>query len=513
MGQEIHATDASPTGAGSCIAEKFKRPASAEGTGRVCIACRRDIGEPGEWNQPMDCPWRCGARLCSMDCWLAHRKVCGSSTSAIPVFSERWSGPNAPTSEAFLRAGFPVLPPFDVLRGEDMDIFTDEGKARWEELDAEEADVELHAPECKTFSKARGRPFWLGDTWHSGPPALRDAANVMGFSYLKGADAAKVRRGNRMALRSIKRCSDLMHKGGYFAFEHPYGSWVWYMKQMVELAARKGVYMAVFSHCCFGGRRRKWTSLLTNSRALYEALHRPECQHEDLDDYQPYYQGDRIIFPTEEEAEYPWGLCVAMAEAMRNNMTELGLWKLKEKENRRVAVTKELEKYHRTEDPGVMERLVNRIMEVEEQMQQGNEKEHIEWLFRQAHYRGTDIRLLTLDGNKEMVPYPALNWYWKECLSFKWAQESHINVLEAQALLTHLRRVVKGPAEKGQGIRLIVVVDSQVIFYAVSKGRSPSTRLNRILRRLMALTIAADVYVYPLWTISAWNYADVPSRR
>ena len=51
LGQEIHATDASPTGAGSCIAEKFKRAASVEGTGRVCISCRRDIGEPGEWNQ------------------------------------------------------------------------------------------------------------------------------------------------------------------------------------------------------------------------------------------------------------------------------------------------------------------------------------------------------------------------------------------------------------------------------------------------------------------------------
>jgi len=349
--------------------------------------------------------------------------------------------------------------------------------------------------------------------WYSGPPALRDAAHVMGLPHLKGADAAKVRRGNRMALRSIKRRADLMDKGAYFAFEHPYGSWVWYCKQMVELAARKGVYMAVFSHCCYGGRRKKWTSILTNSRALYEALHKPDCDHEDLDDYQPYFYGDRIVYPTEEEAEYPWELCVAMAEAMRGSMTDMGLWKLKETENRRVAITNELQKYHRAADPGVMERLVSKILEVEGQMQRGKEEEHIEWLFRQVHYRGTDIRLLTSEGNKEMVPYPALNWYWKECLSFKWTQESHINVLEAQALFTHLRRVVKGHSEKGVGVRLIFVVDSQVIFYAVSKGRSPSTRLNRILRRLMALQLAADVYVYPLWTISAWNYADVPSRR
>ena len=510
---EIHATDASPTGAGSCTADRFKRAGSSEGVGNVCIACRRDIGNPGEWQQAFDCPWRCGARLCSLECWLTHRTACDCAGSAIPVFSERWSGPWAPTSEAFLRAGFPVLPPFDVLRGEEMDVFTDDGKAVWTALDEEEADVEHHAPECKTFSRARGKPFWIGDVWHGGPPALRDAANVMGFPYLKGADAAKVRRGNRMALRSIKRCEELRGKGAYFSFEHPYGSWVWYLKPMVELAARKGVYMAVFSHCCFGGRRKKWTSLLTNSVALYNALNKPDCDHQDLDDYQPYYQGDRIIFPTEEEAEYPWELCTTMAEAMKTSMTELGLWGLKEKENRRVTISQELQKYHRAEDPGVKERLVSRILEIEEMMQPGKEGEHIRWLFRQAHYRGTDLRLLTQDGNKEMVPYPAMKWYWRECLSFKWTQESHINILELQALFTHLRRVVKGPTEKGQEIRLVFVVDSQVIFYAVSKGRSASTRLNRVLRRLMALQIAADVYVYPLWTISAWNYADVPSRR
>ena len=394
MGKEIHATDASPTGAGSCTAKRFRSKVAEEDTSNVCIACRRDIGEPGEWDQAMGCPWRCGSRVCSLDCWLSHRKSCPCSGSAIPVFSERWSGPRAPTSEAFLRAGFPVLPPFDILRDERMEIFTDTGKEEWDELDREEAEVELHAPECKTFSRARGRPFKIHGEWYSGPPALRDAANVMGLPHLKGADAAKVRRGNRMALRSIKRCGDVMDKGAYFAFEHPYGSWVWYMKQMVELAARKGVYMAVFSHCCYGGRRKKWTSILTNSRALYEALHKPDCDHEDLDDYQPYFYGDRIVYPTEEEAEYPWELCVAMAEAMRRSMTDMGLWKLKETENRRVEIASELQKYHRAADPGVMERLVSKILEVESQMQRGKEEEHIEWLFRQVHYRGTDHTLL-----------------------------------------------------------------------------------------------------------------------
>ena len=151
-----------------------------------------------------------------------------------------------------------------------------------------------------------------------------------------------------------------------------------------------------------------------------------------------------------------------------------------------------------------------KILEVEATMEPGKEQEHIQWLFRQGHYRGTDIRLAVGDP-PQMVPYPALKWMWKECLSFRWKKDGHINELEAHALIAHLRRVTR--SEVGVGARLIFVVDSQVIFFAVSKGRSPSSRLNRILRRLMALQLASDTYLFPLWTISAWNWADIPSRR
>ena len=115
------------------------------------------------------------------------------------------------------------------------------------------------------------------------------------------------------------------------------------------------------------------------------------------------------------------------------------------------------------------------------------------------------------ERKEQMVPYPALKWMWKECLSFRWKKDSHINELEAHALIAHLKRVTR--SEVGTAARLIFVVDSQVIFFAVSKGRSPSTRLNRILRKLMALQLASDTYLFPLWTISAWNWADIPSRR
>ena len=115
----------------------------------------------------------------------------------VPVFSERWSGPQAPLTKAMLRRGFDVLPPFDVERAREMDYFSDAGKEVWKGLGEEDPDYEHHAPECKTFSRARGRPFYIDGYRYDGPPALRDEKNVMGFPGLRGDEAVKVRQGTR----------------------------------------------------------------------------------------------------------------------------------------------------------------------------------------------------------------------------------------------------------------------------------------------------------------------------
>ena len=81
-------------------------------------------------------------------------------------------------------------------------------------------------------------------------------------------------------------------------------------------------------------------------------------------------------------------------------------------------------------------------------------------------------------------------------LSFKWKQEGHINVLEAQALFAHIRRILRDPTLRS--CRLLVVIDSQVLYYALGKGRSPSCQLNRVLRRLMALLLACDAALFPI---------------
>ena len=74
-------------------------------------------------------------------------------------FGERFSGINAPLTEAIADAGIATQEPFDKDRNEHFDFFTEEGKAILKDMDA---DPELHAvrwaPECRFMSRARANP-------------------------------------------------------------------------------------------------------------------------------------------------------------------------------------------------------------------------------------------------------------------------------------------------------------------------------------------------------------------
>ena len=483
----LHATDASPTGAGSCVAHQLKRERGVPNPEQIiCSCCREEMVEMIASGEDFECPYGCGGRLCSVACFQWHKEECSCNLKEVPLFSERWSGPSFPLTRAVLREGMDVATPYDRQAGEGMDFFTDEGEETWEALNASPVEAEHHAPDCKTMSRARGRPFWINGVRHEGPPALRDESNVMGFKNLRGLNAVRVRQGNKMGLKSIERCKKLHQQDKVFTLEHPWRSFLWYMKATVELASLPGVRMAVFSNCCFGGRREKWTAVLTNCPEIYEELRCPDCPHGMQDDYQPYYDDEGwVIYPTEKEAEYPEGLCSAYAQGLKRYLQRIGKWP-NEADHRVQQIAQELEKYSRFQDEDLKQKVAQRVYELEEKLTQGNESRSLYELLRNGHYRGTDIRLFVEhQQHKEMVPYPAYRWLWKDVLSFKSNQEAHINELEAQALATHVRRLLK--QRDIHGLRVMIVIDSQVLFFALGKGRSPSRRLNRVLKRLAAL--------------------------
>ena len=149
-----------------------------------------------------------------------------------------------------------------------------------------------------------------------------------------------------------------------------------------------------------------------------------------------------------------------------------------------------------------------------ERMVPGEEQNHLKDLISRSKHRIMDIRN-TIEGEAAgllgPMPYPAFRWQWRTAFQYAWKTQQHINLLEMSAALTSLRRRSRSPAAHGG--RFLHVVDSLVCAAALAKGRAGSIRLNRLLRRWMAVVIAADFYPVVFWTISRWNAADAASRR
>ena len=114
------------------------------------------------------------------------------------------------------------------------------------------------------------------------------------------------------------------------------------------------------------------------------------------------------------------------------------------------------------------------------------------------------------EGHRQVIPYPAMVWAWRSVQAYAWQQPHHINVLELVAFFNYLRACARKPDNHSN--RILHVLDSRVASCVIAKGRSSSCKLNRILRRVSALLLASDVYVFPLWTVSGWNFADFGTR-
>ncbi|CAK0793322.1 unnamed protein product, partial [Prorocentrum cordatum] len=104
-------------------------------------------------------------------------------------------------------------------------------------------------------------------------------------------------------------------------------------------------------------------------------------------------------------------------------------------------------------------------------------------------------------------------WKWRVVVSMAWPGRSstHINVRELQAAAAAIRWRARKVAQHGS--RFLHLVDSQVVAAIVTKGRSSSRKLQPILKRWMAVVVAADMYPLIGYVVSEDNPADEPSRR
>ena len=340
----------------------------------------------------------------------------------------------------------------------------------------------------------------------------------MGFSNLNGEMKARLRRSNSMALRALKRGEvTVKHRSPrHWTLEHPYGSWLWEFTLVKKLEAA-GFDHAVGSSCCFGGLREKWYSFFGSSEEIHRRLH-IECPgHQGLLSYEVQERADGTLhYPTEEEAEYPWSLCLAYAQGLKAQVEKEKVWAMAYQEAREGWYQNQLAKStQRLQSEEISRPMAKFLARWEKEMIRGEELTHLRQdLFLSASMRGTGIRFhmtLGIDDSPQEIPYPALRWRWQTVTSYPWKQEAHINELELNALVVMSKH--RGRSVDKFHTRWLHVLDSMVSRGAVAKGRSSSRRLNRALKKHAAAMLSQNGYCFPLWTVSQWNFSDEASRR
>ena len=358
------------------------------------------------------------------------------------------------------------------------DLFTSGGKSRLDEYCDEGClAIEHWAPECKSFSAARGKPVrTTSGRWIQGPPALRSRSKPWGLAGLKQGDQIKLRQGNSMAKRSLQGVEEGDERGKMESIEHPWGSHLWYTEEAEALFNAPGMFATAFSHCCFGGRRTKWTCILHNIPRVHEVMHLDSCPgHDGLLPYEVHLEDDgSLSFDTAKEATYPWRLCQVFARAVKEQL-------MRQFPSPRgdmpfgsvtaiMSTLRTATKGFQCENHALG--AARRIADLMQTMCPGRERDHLKEMLRQVCLRGTDIKLMSEaeDGSQSvMAPYPAFLWDWKVKLAWKWKQSQHINELEVAAFLVEFRRRTRSPNSLGS--RFFNVTDSRVMFHVLSNGK------------------------------------------
>ncbi len=129
--------------------------------------------------------------------------------------------------------------------------------------------------------------------------------------------------------------------------------------------------------------------------------------------------------------------------------------------------------------------------------------------------RGSDVRRVTGDLlSPQKISRQSLDgrfWRWKTVIANNWKFQSHMNVLELEAIALELQRRVRDP--RNHCCKYLHLVDSQVALACMSKRRGTSRVLQRVLRRANALSLASGTIPVFCFIRSEHNPADAPSRR
>ena len=178
--------------------------------------------------------------------------------------------------------------------------------------------VKLLAPDCKTLSRARD----IAIPGVPNPPCrLRSDEHPAGLPGLPPHLQKRVDMGNEMFEGAVVIADGSSNSGTAFLLEQPYRSYGWLLPKAKKLRAKSGVKFLRCYNCMKGGSRFKISGLLTDLDVedqfeevcfnIAGICNRTGLLHESI---RPIVLGSTVVtFPTEEEAEYPAGMCESSA--------------------------------------------------------------------------------------------------------------------------------------------------------------------------------------------------------
>eukprot|EP00435_Cladocopium_sp_Y103_P069810 s1270_g34.t1 len=134
---------------------------------------------------------------------------------------------------------------------------------------------------------------------------------------------------------------------------------------------------------------------------------------------------------------------------------------------------------------------------------------------RRTEFRGSDVCLdLGITYRPDSIQRCSVDprrWVWKTAQAWRWRRKEHINLLELRAILRSLEWRARTTSFKS--CRWLHLSDSQICLAVLTKGRSSSRKVNRLLRKIASLCIALDLFPLWGWIASRVNPADAPSRK
>ena len=135
-------------------------------------------------------------------------------------------------------------------------------------------------------------------------------------------------------------------------------------------------------------------------------------------------------------------------------------------------------------------------------------------LLSRTNHTGSDVRISTGEFlNPKAHPRQGVEadwWNWKACFKVRWQTKEHINLLELRSIFLAIKYQCSHFG--ASNMRLFHLTDSYVCLSIISKGRSGSRQLSKVLKQLNGFLLSHGLYLVLGHVESTTNPTDGESR-